>query len=111
MERIVCNNFIMPYLLEWQYGCVTEIVPFLFNHARCQVEIAETEPGIAPGGIPAQHGRGSPLTVAGIGHRPVGGIPVGMDILVRKPSVPDPSAQIAVRGQGIGRETVVCLIL
>ena len=53
MERIVRNDFIMPYLLEWQDGRVAIISPLPFDHARGQVEIAETEPRIAPGGIPA----------------------------------------------------------
>ena len=33
-----------------------------------------------------------------------------MDILVRETAVPDPAPQVAVRGQGIGREAVVRLI-
>ena len=110
MERIVRDGLVMPDMLEGELGPVTETVSFPFNHPGVQMEIAETQPGIAPGAIPAQHAGGRPFPVAGVRNLPVQGVSVRMGILVGEPAAPEPAVHIAVGCQRITQQPIVGLV-
>ena len=110
MEGVVRHNFIVAHLLERKDRRIAEGVSLPFNHTGRQMEVAESETGVSPGTVAAQHAGSGTLTVAGIGHGAVQSVLIGVGIFVREAATHKPAFDVPVGCQGIGQQAVIGLI-